>query len=136
MTRFRQGPEVVVTDEALHVRTPLRRTFPVAELEDTYVRRGSLGEEFERTLHTTVSAIALAGSIWSVTQSNAVTVVCLAAVVIPSTITLIRSYRYGRRYELWAIIRDEDVLLYCSTDRRAFHQALHALGKARSRGAS
>ncbi len=123
-----------MTDEAFHVRTPRRRTFPLVELENTYVRRGSLDEEFERTLHTTVSAIALAGSIWSVTQSNAVTVICLAAVVVPSTVMLIRSYRCGRRYELWAIIRDEDVLLYSSADRRAFHRVLDVLGQARSKG--
>ncbi|MBU2667649.1 hypothetical protein KOI35_29460 [Actinoplanes bogorensis] len=127
-----KSPEVVVTDEFFIRRSRPLKSYAIRDLRNVGVLRSSA----EPASPTTVLAVA-AGTVasisagWIFLQPPTAYAIGLLAVMVPMACTLPSMVRRGGRgWELHAIYRGSDVVLYSSVDERQFNQVKRALRRA------
>lgn len=129
---YYRGPGAVVTDELFILRgTPLK-SYAVRDLRNVgVVRSSSAPASPTAVLMVAAGTVAAVGAGWTMLEPPTAYAIGLLAVLVPlicAVPPMVR--RGGRGWELHAIYRGSDVVLYSSFDERQFNQVKRALRRA------
>jgi len=129
-TTYYRGPNVVITDDVFAVWTPYRKTFKIGELDAVHVIRGGL-HPMELLLRLT-TAVAFVGVIaaWPLLDTPGALLAAFTAVATPLLMTGACHRLAPRAYELRAVYRNAEVVLFSSSNNTTFGQVKRALVRA------
>ncbi|MBL7260990.1 DUF6232 family protein [Paractinoplanes lichenicola] len=129
---YYRGPGVVVTDELFILRGKPLKSYAVHDLHNVgVVRSSSAPSSPAATLAVAAGTVAAVGAGWTLLAPPTAYAIALLAVLVPLACvvpSLVR--RSGRGWELHAIYRGSDVVLYSDFDERQFNQVKRALRRA------
>ncbi len=125
---YYRGPDAVVTSELFVWRTQPPKIFAIRELRNVGIARCSAESGRPHTTHAAAGSV-LAVALWPIPNTPALVAVGLLVIALPGVIAAYRRLR-PRLWELQGIYRDEEVILYASTDARVFNQVARALRRA------
>jgi hypothetical protein len=126
---YYRGPDAVVTSEVFVWRTAPAKIFAIRALRNVGIVRCEADGGRPHTAHAAAGSAALALAVWPVLDTPAVVAVAILAVAVPG----VAAATYRRRRRLWemhALYRGAEVILYASTDVRIFNQVARALRRA------
>jgi hypothetical protein len=129
---YYRGPGAVVTDELFILRgTPLK-SYAVDDLRNVGVMRSSSAQSSPgAVLAVAAGTVGVVGAGWTLLAPPTAYAIALLAVLVPLACTVPSMVRRGgRAWELHAIYRGSDVVLYSSFDEREFNQVKRALRRA------
>jgi hypothetical protein len=126
------SPEVVVTDELFIRRGRPLKSYAIRDLHNVGVLRSSAEPASPTTVLTVAAGTVVSVSAgWILLEPPTAYAVGLLAVTVPLACTVPSMVRRGGRgWELHAIYRGSDVVLYASFDERQFNQVKRALRRA------
>jgi hypothetical protein len=127
MRTYYQGPDVVVNDRVIEIRSPRPQRFLVAKLRDVQVVRTAPDPTALRGSGVSAAALLLVAPALDSPE------LIIAAVVlgVASPLAAMWSHwRAVRAYELWAWYERHRVQVYSSPDPRVFGQVSRALQRA------
>ena len=130
MRTYYRGADALVTDDLFIWRTSPPQTFVVRELHDVGLSRGSSGPVRAASAYASVVALTLVGL--SVLMLDAPSAYVAAPLGLLVPLAVAAAYRRARpcRWELHAVYRSVDVMLYASMDSRVFNQVSRALQRS------
>lgn len=126
---FYRGPDALVTSEVFVWRTAPPRTFAIRELRNVQIIQGAVTGRPGAPRAAAGSAV-LAVTVWPVADTPAIAAVVFLVLALPTAVALMVHSRRSRFWELHGTYRNNDVLLYASTEGRVFNQVARALQRS------
>ncbi|HET6482142.1 MAG TPA: DUF6232 family protein [Actinoplanes sp.] len=128
---YYRGPDAVVTDELFIWGGAPLRSFAVRDLHNVgVVRAGAEPANPTAVLAVAAASVAAVGVGWTLLEPPTAYAIGLIAVLVPLAFTVPSMVRRNRGWELHALYRGSDVLLYACVDERQFGQVKRALRRA------
>jgi hypothetical protein len=127
---YYRGPDAVVTDKLLIWRTTPAKEFAVRDLRNIGLVQADVDHLRPYTAHITAGALVLVIATWTMLDRPAAYIVGALAVALPAVFAVAAWRTRPRRWELRAIHRGHEVVLYASSDARVFNQVARALRRA------
>jgi hypothetical protein len=128
---YYNGPDAVVTDQLFVWRTKPLRSYAVRDLHKVGVMRADSRPASPTTvLAAAAGTVAVVGAGWTMFEPSAALAVGLLAVTVPLACVLPSTVRRPRGWELHALYRGSDVVLYACPDERQFNQVKRALRRS------
>jgi hypothetical protein len=130
MTIYYQSGAILITHEVYVIAQPEPTRYPLIELDDVVIVRGGLPSLRVVSGYAAVAGIAVV--ITTLPKQHSALVIATAAVLLVLSALLGRAcWRLSPRvYELRAAYRGQRILLYSSSDMRAFGQVQRGLLRA------
>jgi hypothetical protein len=124
------GPDAVVTNELFVWRTSPPKTFAIRDLKKVGIVRCDVDRYRPRTTNAAAGPAVLALAVWPIVDTPVLIVTVVLAVAVPAVAAVTYWRLRPRRWELHAIYRGAEVLLYASIDSRVFNQVARALRRS------
>jgi hypothetical protein len=126
---YYRGPDAVVTSEVFIWRTTPPKIFVIRELKRVGIVRRDI-DRATRIPRPGAGSVVLAVAIWPLVDTPIlITTGALAVAVSAVAVAAYRHHR-SRLWELHAVYRGTETVLYASTDARVFNQVSRALRRA------
>ncbi|MCO8273360.1 DUF6232 family protein [Actinoplanes sp. TRM 88003] len=128
---YYNGPDAVVTDQLFIWHTNPRRSYAVRDLHHVGVTRAASRPASPMTvLMAAAGTVAAVSAGWTLFEPPAAYAVLLLAVTVPLACVLPATVRRPRGWELHALYRGSDVVLYACSEERQFNQVKRALRRS------
>jgi hypothetical protein len=123
--------DAVVTDQLFIWRTMPLKSFAVRDLRNVGVVRATARPASPAiVMAAAVITVVAVGAGWTMFQPSAALAVGLLAVTVPLACILPSTVRRPRGWELHALYRGSEVVLYACADERQFNQVKRALRRS------
>jgi hypothetical protein len=128
---YYNGPDAVVTDQLFIWRTNPLRSYAVRDLQHVGVMRVDSRPASPATvLMAAAGTVAAVGAGWTMFEPPAAYAIALLAVTVPLACTVPSMVRRPRGWEMHALYRGSDVVVYACLEERQFNQVKRALRRA------
>jgi len=127
---YYRGPDAVVTNELFVWRTSPPKLFAIRDLKKVGIVRRDVDRSRPSTARAAAGPTVLALAVWPIVDTPLLIVTVFMAVAVPAVAAATYWRLRPRRWELHAIYRGAEVLLYASIDARVFNQVARALRRA------
>ena len=126
---YYRGPDAVVTSEVFIWRTTPPKIFVIRELKRVGIVRRDIDRR-SRIPKNGAGAVVLAVAIWPIVDTPVLITTVALAVAVPAVAVIAYWHNRPRLWELHALYRGAEVMLYAATDARVFNQVSRALRRA------
>jgi hypothetical protein len=126
---YYRGPDAVVTSEIFIWRTSPPKIFVIRELKRVGIVRRDIDRR-PRIPKAGAGSVVLAVAIWPIVDTPVLITTAVLAVAVPAAAVTAYWRNRPRLWELHALYRGTEAVLYASTDARVFNQVSRALRRA------
>jgi hypothetical protein len=128
---YYDGPDAVVTDQLFVWRASPRKSYVVRDLHNVGVLRSDSRPASPATvLMAAAGTVAAVGAGWTMFEPPTAYALGLLAVTVPLACAVPSMVRRPRGWELHALYRGTDVVLYACLEERQFNQVKRALRRS------
>ncbi|HET6529630.1 MAG TPA: DUF6232 family protein [Actinoplanes sp.] len=126
---YYRGPDAVVTSEVFIWRTTPPKIFVIRELKRVGIVRRDIDRR-TRIPRPGAGSVVLAVAIWPIVDTPILITTGVLAVAVPAVAVFAYRHHRPRLWELHAVYRGTETVLYAATDARVFNQVSRALRRA------